>query len=297
MDIRILKYFMTLCETGTVTAAAKVLNITQPALSRQLSLLEDELGGQLFTRDKRGIQLTEAGVYLYKHALEIVNLTERTISEFPKTENTITGDLRIGAGESPSIIHTVKIIKMLRENYPDIHIHFYNVGSRDVQARMMENGIIDFALLSVVPLTRQYAHIKLPVQDTWGLLMRKDDPMSEKGFVEPSDMKSIPLVSGRSENFRSMMSGWLGFDFNQLNYIGTSFLMTSTEKLVEEKVAYAIIREGIINDGITSPVCFRPFYPELKSNMFLAWPNGANLTASQELFLNAMKEWAVGEKT
>jgi hypothetical protein len=60
------------------------------------------------------------------------------------------------------------------------------------------------------------------------------------------------------------MSGWLGFDFNQLNFIGTSFLMTSTEKLVAESVAYAIIREGIINDGITSPVCFRPFHPELK---------------------------------
>ena len=126
--------------------------------------------------------------------------------------------------------------------------------------------------------------------------MRKDDPLSEKGFVEPTDMKDIPLVSGRSESFRSMMSGWLGFDFNQLNFIGTSFLMTSTEKLVAESVAYAIIREGIINDGITSPVCFRPFHPELKSNMFLAWSNGANMTAPQELFLNAMKEWAGNEK-
>ena len=93
-----------------------------------------------------------------------------------------------------------------------------------------------------------------------------------------------------------MVSGWLGFDFNQLNFIGTSFLMTSTEKLVAESVAYAIIREGIINDGITSPVCFRPFHPELKSNMFLAWSNGANMTAPQELFLNAMKEWAGNEK-
>lgn len=181
-------------------------------------------------------------------------------------------------------------------NEESIHIHFYNAGSRDVQIRMMESGIIDFTLLSVVPLTRQYAHIKLPVQDTWGLLMRKDDPLSEKGFVEPTDMKDIPPVSGRSENFRSMVSGWLGFDFNQLNFIGTSFLMTSTEKLVAESVAYAIIREGIINDGITSPVCFRPFHPELKSNMFLAWSNGANMTAPQELFLNAMKEWAGNEK-
>lgn len=103
-------------------------------------------------------------------------------------------------------------------NEESIHIHFINAGSRDVQIRMMESGIIDFTLLSVVPLTRQYAHIKLPVQDTWGLLIRKDDPLSEKGFVEPTDMKDIPLVSGRSENFRSMVSGWLGFDFNQLNF-------------------------------------------------------------------------------
>lgn len=240
MDIKVLRYFLALCETGSITAAARELNMTQPALTRQMKALEEELGDQLFIRKKKGIMLTDAGEYLSKRAIEIVSLADRTVNEFPQKGREITGSLRIGASESPSIGYTVKVIKSLREKYPGIEVHFSNAGSRAIQADWLESGIIDFSLLSVAPITGRYANIRLPVQDTWGLLMRKDDPMAEKPRVVSDDLKGLPLLAGRSENFRNLMSGWLGFDFQQLNMIGTSFLMTSTEALVREKVAYAI---------------------------------------------------------
>lgn len=289
MDIKALKYFLALCETGSITAAARELKMTQPALTRQMKALEEELGGKLFDRKKKGIILTEAGEYLSKRAIEIINLAERTVDEFPQAGQEVTGNLRIGASESPSIAYTVKVIKSLREKYPGIKVHFSNAGSREIQASWLESGIIDFSLLSVVPITGRYANIRLPVQDTWGLLMRKDDPMARKSNVEPADLKGLPLLAGKSENFRNLMSGWLGFDFQQLNMIGTSFLMSSTENLVLEKVAYAIVREGIINEGIRSNICFRPFFPEIRSNVYLAWPNNRKPTNIQQLFLQEFK--------
>ena len=289
MELRELRYFLTLCETGSVTAAAGELKMTQPALSRQMRHLEEELGEPLFVREKKGIQLTEAGIYLSKRAADIVSLADRTAAEFPQEGKTISGSLRIGAGESPSILYTVRIVKRLREKYPGIQVDFSNAGSRDVQASWLESGLIDFALLSVVPLTARFANIKLPLQDTWGLLMRKDDPLAAKPCVTAGDLRGLPLLAGRSENFRSLMSGWLGYDFRQLNLIGTSFLMTSTEALVSEKVACAIIREGIMNEGIRSEVCFRPFFPAIHSNLYLVWPSGRKLTRIQELFLKEIR--------
>jgi len=289
MEIRVLKYFLKLCETESITAAAQALNLTQPALSRQLGSLEEEVGEKLFIRGKKGITLTDAGYYLYKRATEIITLSDKTLQEFPRETQSISGDLHIGAGESPSIAFTVKVIKKLLQEHPGIHIHFANAGSRDIQTAWLENGFIDFALLGVVPLTRRFSNIKLPLQDTWGLLLRKDDPLATKPHITPSDIRSLPLLAGRSENFRSLMSGWLGYDFNRLHIIGTSFLMTSTEHLIREKIAYAIVKEGIMNEGITSELCFRPFFPEIKSSVYLVWSSNRELSRLQELFLHEMR--------
>lgn len=289
MELRVLRYFLTLCEMGSITAAAKELNMTQPALSRQMQSLEEELGDPLFIRDKKGIVLTDAGSYLSKRAMDILNLADRTIAEFPQKGKSIAGSLHIGAGESPCIQYVVQIIKRLRRKYPGIQIHFANTGSRDVQTNWLESGMIDFAMSSIVPMTNRFANIKLPSQDIWGLLMRKDDPLAEKSHMTAEDIRNIPLLAGKSENFRSLMSGWLGYDFNLLNMIGTSFLMTSTEALVKEKMAYAIIRQGIMNEGIHSEICFRPFFPEIKSNVYLVWSSARQLTQIQELFLNELK--------
>ena len=175
------------------------------------------------------------------------------------------------------------------QEHPGIHVHFVNAGSRDMQTILLENGVIDFALLSVVPLTRRFSNAKLPLQDTWGLLLRKDDPLASKPYIVPADIRSLPLLGGRSENFRSLISGWLGYDFNRLNIIGTSFLMTSTEHLIREKIAYAIVKEGIANEGTSSEICFRPFCPEIKSSVYLVWSSNRELSRLQERFLDEMR--------
>lgn len=81
MELRTLKYFLTVASELNITKAARKLNISQPPLSRQLSLLEEELGVQLFVRGKRRIQLTEEGKYLAQQAEHILNLAEHTAQQ------------------------------------------------------------------------------------------------------------------------------------------------------------------------------------------------------------------------
>lgn len=82
MELRLLKYFWTIAEEGTISQAAEVLHITQPTLSRQLKELEDELGTALFFREKRKMVLTEAGRFLKSRSEEIIHLTDQTTKEF-----------------------------------------------------------------------------------------------------------------------------------------------------------------------------------------------------------------------
>ena len=87
MDIRLLRYFLTVAKEQNFTKAAEQLNITQPTLSRQLSALEEELGTSLFIRGNRNITLTEAGILLKRRALEIIDLEEKMIDELRRAKN------------------------------------------------------------------------------------------------------------------------------------------------------------------------------------------------------------------
>ena len=96
MDIKSLRYFLAVTEEGNITKAAKRLCIAQPPVSRQLQLLEEELGVVLFQRGKRRIQLTEEGYYLNRQAEEILALMEKTRSQLGQMGNRLCGQVAIG---------------------------------------------------------------------------------------------------------------------------------------------------------------------------------------------------------
>lgn len=82
MELRVLRYFLSVAREQSITAAAETLHITQPTLSKQLRELEEELGKKLFTRGNRKITLTEEGMFLRKRAQEIVELADKTEADF-----------------------------------------------------------------------------------------------------------------------------------------------------------------------------------------------------------------------
>ena len=128
MEFRLLKYFLAVAREENITAAAESLHITQPTLSKQLMELEDELGKTLFIRGKRKITLTEDGIFLRKRAGEIIDLVEKTQSELKSLEDeSISGDIYIGAGETEGMKIIAKVSSKLQKNYPNIH---YNLFSR-----------------------------------------------------------------------------------------------------------------------------------------------------------------------
>lgn len=103
MNIKQLQYFVTIVENGTITAAAKKLGISQPPLSAQMKLLEEELGVTLMERGGRQIRLTDAGRILYRRAVSIVELTDTTLKELTDFRTGISGVLRLGTVSSCGI--------------------------------------------------------------------------------------------------------------------------------------------------------------------------------------------------
>ena len=98
MELRVLKYFITVAREESISAAADYLHMTQPTLSRQLKDLENELGKQLLIRGNRRITLTDDGILFRKRAEEIIDLVNKTEAEMTFDNETISGDIYIGGG-------------------------------------------------------------------------------------------------------------------------------------------------------------------------------------------------------
>lgn len=146
MDIRQLLYFTTIAEEGSISAAAKKLHLSQPPLSYQMKLLEEELHLPLIERSARGIELTEAGRVLYKRAQGILELSELTRKEMLAMASGFTGTLHIGTVSSSGASLLGWRIPAFHQKYPQIGFAIHEGNTFELM-EMLESGLIELAIV------------------------------------------------------------------------------------------------------------------------------------------------------
>ncbi len=289
MELRVLKYFLAVAQTGSITKAANVLHLTQPTLSRQLMDLELELGHKLFVRGKHSISLTQEGLVLKARAQEIVELADKTYSEFKNDKNSVSGDVYIGGGESESIFHIAEIIREIQQEYPQIKFHMYSGNGEDVVEKL-DKGLLDFGVLIQPIDLSKYNSVSLNSKDTWGLILRKDDKLAQKKFVTVKDLENIPLIASRQLSKKYLVQNdftkWFGEYIDKLNIVATYNLIYNASVMVEAKIGYAIGLDKLVSN---KNLCFRPFYPKLESALDVVWKKEQVLTKASRIFLEKLK--------
>ena len=169
MELRVLHYFLAVAREQSISAAAKSLHLSQPTLSTQLRALEQELGKPLLVRGSKGsrkITLTEEGMLLRKRAEEILELVRKTENEITLSDDTIAGDVYIGAGETRIMRLIARAACDLQKECPDIHCHISSGNARYVMEQL-DKGLIDFGLLYAAVDPLRYNSIPIPLQDEW----------------------------------------------------------------------------------------------------------------------------------
>lgn len=293
MEIRVLRYFLAVAREGNITGAANLLHLTQPTLSRQIRDLEQELGQQLLIRKSHHVVLTPEGILLRKRAEEIISMVDKTEAEFMSMENTVSGDIYIGGGETQAIRHIAEILKELLESYPGIHYHLFSGNAQDVTERL-DKGLLDFGILIQPADISKYDFINLPAKDIWGVIMRKDSPLAEKEFIEKSDLLDVPLIISRQvispQQTRNEFADWFGEDFEKLNVVTTYNLVYNAAILVDVGIGYAVTLDQLANTAESSNLCFRPLKPRLESGLNIIWKKYQVFSSAAELFLERLKE-------
>ena len=146
MDLKQLEYFVRVAEVGSFTRAANALNIAQPALSRQIRLLEVELHQNLLTRNGRGATPTEAGKLLLEHGRGILHQISRAKEELGRVRGALAGRVAIGMPPSVSKIIAVPLIREFRKTMPDATLSLME-GLSVAMHEALLTGRLDIALL------------------------------------------------------------------------------------------------------------------------------------------------------
>lgn len=291
MEIRVLEYFLAVAREQNITAAAEALHISQPALSRQLKNLEEELGKQLLIRGVKGsrkVLLTEEGMILRKRAEEILSLVQKTEKEITLSDEAIAGNVFIGAGETEAVRLFAKTAMSLRQKYPDIR---YNISSGNAEhvLEYLDKGLIDFGLLFVEVDPQKYEWMPVPARDIWGVLMRKDAPLAEKEYISPEDLWDKPLIVSQQRGKDSELNRWLQKGETELNIVATYNLIYNASLLVDEGLGYALCFDGLINTN-GSNLCFRPLAPQLEAPCFIVWKRYQIFSKAANIFLQSLRE-------
>lgn len=285
MELRVLRYFLTVAQEENITKAAALLHVTQPTLSRQLMQLEEELGAKLFRRSQYRIILTDAGMLLRQRAQEIVELADKTKRDFAQSEEELSGEIAIGCGETQSMTFLSQHIRSFRLLYPKVQFRIYSANADDIKERM-EKGLLDMGLLTEPVDISRYAFLRLPQKDRWGVLVPKDSALAKKEAVTSQDLVGVPLLLSGREQVRGELANWFGEDYGRIEVAATFNLILNAANMVKNGVGVALC---FYLENISDALEFVPLSPKLETGTVLAWKKDKQLSPAVDQFYQHIK--------
>lgn len=182
MDTQNLRAFLLVAETGSFSLAAEKLHLTQPAVSKRVALLEDQLGAQLFDRIGRNISLTEAGDALLPHAKSVQHELDAAEQSVRDLSGNIAGQLRLATSHHIGLHRLPPVLSRFSRDYPAVHIDIDFMDSEQAYELIMQ-GKVELAVVTLAPSSEESV-ITLPVwRDPLDIVIARDHELLASGEV------------------------------------------------------------------------------------------------------------------
>jgi DNA-binding transcriptional LysR family regulator len=297
MDIRQLRYFITVAEYLNFTKAANQLYVAQSAISHQIADLEEQVGVKLFIRNKRSVQLTPAGSVFLKEAIEIVEKTSGAIEKAQQTDSGVIGSLSIGFLSVHVRSFLPEVIKRFRELYPKVELHLNHFPSKMLK-ESLEEGELDIALTQPSGLHRiEEIEIQTVAKEKYCIVMHKNHPLANNKKIKLADLATEPFII---HNRHDSPVGSYEFIVHLCEQSGLTPRIVSQPRfvdtvpiLVESEIGISILPKSF--EAVSSPSLRFIEIDGLEGHDFelvMAWKKN-NLNPSISLFLNILSEMNV----
>jgi DNA-binding transcriptional LysR family regulator len=260
MDLKQIRAFLTIAETGSVTRAAEILHVVQPAVSRQLKLLEEELGVALFERDRNGMLLTEAGRLLSERSGRALRELDSVRLELRPARGALSGEVRIGLLPGSCELVAAALTKAAQAQHPGIRITL-TVGFTDDLTQGLEDGELDAALLYDPRESSRITSTPLLTEPLWicgapSVQLRQDEP------VGLDILGRYPVVlPSRRHGLRTLVEHACAVGNVSLNVAAETNALAVHKELVIHGLGVTVIpRVGIRNELASDLLCAAPIH-------------------------------------
>jgi len=200
VDLRQLRYFTHIVESGSLSKASRQLFIAQPALSQQLSKLEDEVGRPLLKRSSRGVAPTENGLALYHHARFMLRQLEQAMSIARQETGAVHGMVSVGLPATTVAALGLPLVRRVRERYPSILLNVVE-GMSGHLGQMMRMGQLDLAVLFSGDVASDVS-VDLLLEEELFVLLPKHSPLvaARRRSITIAEAAALPLILPTGEH-------------------------------------------------------------------------------------------------
>src|SRR6478752_1734014 len=178
MNLQQIKNFLSLCDTLNYRVAAEQINIVQPALSRQIQLLENEIGALLFNRSKRSVTLTEAGTFFQKEATRILQDLNKTITRTAQLHNGEAGEIKVTHSSSAMNSVVPSFLVKVKDKWPLLKTTVQEVSNFQ-QIELMLARKTDIGIAPNITLPPEM-NSKILYKENFVLILPDKHPLSKK---------------------------------------------------------------------------------------------------------------------
>jgi DNA-binding transcriptional LysR family regulator len=233
MDTQNLKAFLLVAETGSFSLAAEKLHLTQPAVSKRIALLEEQLGTGLFDRIGRNISLTEAGNALLPHARAVQLELEAARQSVQDLSGAIAGQLRLATSHHIGLHRLPPVLSAFSKAYPAVQIDIDFMDSEQAYELIMQ-GKVELAIVTLAPV-REPSVVTLPVwRDPLDFMVARHHPLAQNSHLDLQALAMHPAILPGLNTYTGQIVARL-FDRHQLslqvsmatNYLETIRMMAS----------------------------------------------------------------------
>lgn len=293
MEIRTLRYFLSVAREENMSRAAEQLHVTQPTLSKALKALEDELGKKLFTRHSFSIALTEEGVLLRNRAEDLVSMADKIEQEFLSLDDITGGDIYFGLAESFQIRYLAKEIHAFKRTYPNLRYHITS-GDTEQVTEKLDKGLLDFAVICERPDEKKYRYLTFPESDYFGAVFSSASALAGKEQITVGDLAGLPLFTSE-QSWENDIRPWAGESFSRLRLEGSFRLAYNGSLFAREGLGVLLTLNNLIDTSPQSGLVFRPLSPRLEMKMYLIWNKYQSFTPIAQRFLQQIRSSFSGQ--
>ena len=295
MELRTLRYFITVAQELNITRAAEKLNMSQPPLSNQIRGLEEELGVRLFIRGKRRLTLTDEGSLLLRRAVQLLDLADKTRQELATMKDGVSGTICLGMVEGRAPYLSARWIAGFREEFPLVRYSLWNGSSDDVLDRL-HKGLADLAVIAA-PYDTEHLEGFSVAREPWVAVISRNHPLAQQpGDQLPlSALVGQPLIVPSRKSRIEAIRDWFGEIGAEPDILCEMSNYVDAVALAEQNVGVSIFPQTTYtpNDLVVSKVITQP---ARQAEYVLVWSKEQRPSGLVQAFIDYVQDFLEEDK-